>query len=334
MHDCRKTKKKLVELVFGELEAGPQQAMLAEVSSCSTCSGEYQSLLATLRLFDQTADAVLPDESYWAGYEARLRAKLAQPVRPKRRAGLAAFFAWLLAKPAIPLAVAAGLILIAAISAAWFSGQSVSNPSALTVKTTPTPQPAQADVTPKATSTPQTRIQSEQQLVVTAYSHQPRQHRQSRAVAKLTASVPDDLLVTNALFQETQRRLSSDVSPVAAPAAHFEKAELLLRSFRNARAGSNSAVIDLAYEKREASKLVYDNILLRRAVEAKGYLPVEEALNSLEPLLLDIANLPDKPSRDEVRLIRERIQKQEMIATLQIVSSGTERFSPPALLNP
>jgi hypothetical protein len=119
-----------------------------------------------------------------------------------------------------------------------------------------------------------------------------------------------------------------------APASHLEKAQLLLRSFRHVRTEGKDNAIDLAYEKRQAGKLVYDNILLRREAEAKGHLPVEEALNSLEPLLLDIANLSDKPSRSEVQMIRERIHKQEIIAMLQIVSSGTERFSSPALLNP
>jgi hypothetical protein len=53
----------------------------------------------------------------------------------------------------------------------------------------------------------------------------------------------------------------------------------------------------------------------------KGNLPAEELLGSLEPLLLDIANLPEKPSQDDMRSVKERIQKTEMIATLQIYSA-------------
>ncbi|MDQ3011714.1 MAG: hypothetical protein M3X11_13530 [Acidobacteriota bacterium] len=334
MHDCRKTKKNLVDLVFGEYKAGQQQEGLAEIRSCPSCSQEYQSMLATLRVFDQAADAVMPEESYWIGYEARLRTRLAEPVAPNRQERLAALFAWLLAKPAIPLALAAGLILIATISTAWFSRQGVGNPPVLVVKTTPTPQPSPTGMTSEQTGAAQTEIQSEQRLVVAANSRQPRQHRQPGTGAKLTVSAPEELIATNLLFRGTTRPLPSDVLPVAVSASHFEKAQLLLRSFRNARDQGKSAAIDVAYEKRQAGKLVYDNILLRRDAEAKGNLPVEEALNSLEPLLLDIANLSDKPSRGEVQVIRERIQKQEIIATLQITSFGTERFSPPALLNP
>lgn len=319
MHDCRKTKKNLVDLVFGELEAGQQQQALAEIRSCPSCSEKYLSMQATLRVFDQAADAAMPEESYWIGYDARLRAKLAEPVAPNRRERLVTLFSWPLAKPAFAVAIAAGVILIAAISATWFSRQSVGNTPVLVVQTTPTP--SQTTPTPTPAGTPQNEFLPEQQSVVAVNPRQPRHPRPPRTAVKPQASVPDDLI-------------ASDISPVAAPASHFEKAQLLLRSFRNARAEGKSAAIDLAYEKRQAGKLIYDNILLRRDAEAKGYLPVEEALNSLEPLLLDIANLPDKPSRGEVQVIRERIQKQEIIATLQVVSFGTERFSPPALLNP
>jgi len=65
--------------------------------------------------------------------------------------------------------------------------------------------------------------------------------------------------------------------------------------------------------------LLYKNVLLRRDAEAKGNLPVEELLGSLEPFLLDIANLPEKPSSNEVRSIKERMQKKEIVSALQII---------------
>lgn len=102
---------------------------------------------------------------------------------------------------------------------------------------------------------------------------------------------------------------------------HFEKAQLMLRSFRNASATKGSAEIDLDYEKRLSQRLLYQNILLRRDAEMKGNLPAEEALGDLEPFLLDIANLPDKPSRDELDGIRERLRRKELIASLQISSA-------------
>lgn len=104
-------------------------------------------------------------------------------------------------------------------------------------------------------------------------------------------------------------------------ASHFERAQLLLRSFRNAEISDNQGGPDVSYEKEQSRNLVYENIILRRDAEAKGSVQVESVLSSLEPFLLDIANLPDHPSSDEVKSIKERIQKKEIVATLQVYSS-------------
>jgi len=102
---------------------------------------------------------------------------------------------------------------------------------------------------------------------------------------------------------------------------HIERSQFLLRDFRNLTVSENANVLDITYERERSRKLLSDNILLRRNAESTGNLPVEELLGSLEPILLDIANLPEKPAGDDVRLIRERIQKKEIIATLQVYSA-------------
>jgi hypothetical protein len=306
MHDCRKTKPNLIDLVFGEMDASQQQRALAEVRNCPACLAEYNSMQATLRMFDQAADAAMPEESYWAGYEARLRAKLndvgqtsvCPSALDRLKSVPRALFAFLLARPAIPATVAA-LMLLVAISAVWFSKQETREPQVLVASTTPTPTPTPAIATP----TPTGEVQPEPRSTLAVKLRQP---RRTRPVEQAEETIADTLAVAD-------------------PATHLENAQLLLRAFRNAEPAN------LAYEKRQARKLVFDNILLRREAEAKGNLPVEEALNSLEPLLLDIANLPAKASRSDVQMIRERIQKQEIIATLQIVGTGAERFGAPAL---
>lgn len=324
MHDCHKMKPRLLELVFAELDAGPRPAEVAEMRACPVCSEEYQSMLATLRIADQAAEAVEPEESYWIGYEARLRAKLAASVEANRRERLAAWWgnrqAWFSANLVLPAGIAAVLLLVIAGARGWFLQRDGGKQPVLAVKTTPAPQsspiPGAQD---QAGPNPQFR--REPSPILAGKGHPLRRPHPPRQVEKPASFPPDDAS-------------AADELSVVAPASHFEKAQLLLRSFRNSRNEETGSVTDLAYEKRTAGKLIYDNILLRREAEAKGNLPVEETLNSLEPLLLDIANLPDKPSRGDVQAIRQRIQKQEIIATLQIVSSETERFSPPALLTP
>lgn len=104
-------------------------------------------------------------------------------------------------------------------------------------------------------------------------------------------------------------------------ARHLEQAQMLLRSFKNVSLDSDDYVVDATYEKERSRSILQKNVLLRRNAEAKGNLPAGELLGSLEPLLLDIANLPEKPSQDDVRSVKERIQKTEIIATIQIYSA-------------
>jgi hypothetical protein len=101
--------------------------------------------------------------------------------------------------------------------------------------------------------------------------------------------------------------------------------QLLLRSFRNTPSEEGAADIDLAYEKRLSRELLSKNRLLRRSAENKEDSRAEELLNHIEPLLLDIANLPDKPTQDEVRSVKELIREQKIIATLQIYSAREVR---------
>jgi hypothetical protein len=103
-------------------------------------------------------------------------------------------------------------------------------------------------------------------------------------------------------------------------ARHVEQAQLLLRSFRNARPADagRRASSDIAYEKRRSRKLLYENIVLRREAANRGNLPVESLLDSLEPILIDIANLPDKPAPADLRLINERMRRKNLVAMLQI----------------
>lgn len=100
---------------------------------------------------------------------------------------------------------------------------------------------------------------------------------------------------------------------------HIEKAQMLLRSFRNVEPNQRR-VIDVSYERKLSRELLYQNIVLRRDAQAKGEEPVAQLLDSLEPYLIDIANLPGKASREDLASIKDRMQKKEIVATLQVYS--------------
>ena len=80
-HDCQATEESLVELLFGEVEGGAREALLEEVVRCERCAARYRSMTETLRVFDEAAETSLPAESFWDGYEERLRRRMAQEIR-------------------------------------------------------------------------------------------------------------------------------------------------------------------------------------------------------------------------------------------------------------
>lgn len=98
---------------------------------------------------------------------------------------------------------------------------------------------------------------------------------------------------------------------------HAERVERLLRSFRNARLTDDDSTLDVADARRLSKHLLYSNIALRREAAGAGDLPVEGLLDSVEPILLDISNLPNNPSPDAVGSIKERIRRRQLVGVLQ-----------------
>lgn len=122
--------------------------------------------------------------------------------------------------------------------------------------------------------------------------------------------------------------LSEPVRPADAQtmtALHFEKAETLLRAFRNVQLDDPDAANRVDYERRRAKQLVYQNMMLRREADASGDVQIASLLESLEPILLDIANLPARLDDDSVHVIRERVERKNIVALLQINSTALAR---------
>ena len=108
-------------------------------------------------------------------------------------------------------------------------------------------------------------------------------------------------------------------------ALHFEKSETLLRAFRNVRMNERGSLAEVRYEKKRAQQLVYQNMMLRREADASGDVQISSLLESLEPILLDIANLPERPNEDTVRTIRERVERKNIVPLLRVNSTALAR---------
>lgn len=151
----------------------------------------------------------------------------------------------------------------------------------------------------------------------------PRVRRAPVRLPQLETSAPD-FVNANADVATVALVRSADAETLTA--RHVEQAELLLRTFRNARvATAGGAAGDLSYERRRAQQLLYQNIVLRREAVSTGNVQVATLLDSLEPILLDIANLPTNVNAADISAIRERVQRKNLVALLQVNSTALAR---------
>jgi hypothetical protein len=290
MHDCRKTQLQMTDWLFEDTTA----PRMTQIGDCQSCYEQYHALRTALHSFDQASTVMMPEENYWAGFEAVLRVKLAQDVKPKRSHRLAWRFGWL-----VPAAVGLVVLLFAVL------GHSRA------------PQVDTEDQIAANLVKPNQRTTEAEQEAPKYNPKKRRAEKPAKPERKEPSRPPDK-----------KPYLLSDPNPILAMNAvasfenpttskHFERAQMLLRAFRNAPASGNTT-FDLAYEKKRARHLLYETIVMRREAETRGDWPMEEVLSNLEPLLLDIANLPQRPTTDDVTPIRERMQKQEIVAKLQL----------------
>jgi hypothetical protein len=101
-------------------------------------------------------------------------------------------------------------------------------------------------------------------------------------------------------------------------ARHVEQTQMLLRSFKNVRPSEDTNTVNVAYERNLSRKLLAENATLKLDAETRGDKDTRQVLDTIEPFLLDIANLREQPSREEVRSIKERVTKNDIIAALQV----------------
>lgn len=111
---------------------------------------------------------------------------------------------------------------------------------------------------------------------------------------------------------------SLDASDVA---RHAERVEVALSSFLNSNAGGRRNV-DVSYEKRRSQELLLRNVLLRQKARGEGDLPREELLARVEPILVEISNLPAEASPEEVRQVKEQLRKKGVVSALRLFPTG------------
>lgn len=334
MHDCAKTQEQLVDLLLGELTPEEARLVAAEAEACADCRREHAALAETLRAFDRASDAALPDETFWAGYHERLREKITAEATGGGGAKVLMFRLPGTRFRFTPIQAAAALLIIGVVGGGlWIALRSGGSSPSIIKVIDPLPE--------TATSTPAPRKEEPRRLPMPEPAPQqtpkpiqvvnpPRQNKPSGTPTP-SRRAPKGIAPENTRPTELPLLAVGLPTPMFTPdtVSHFEKAQFMLRTLRNSTDVEIAETV--AYERQLSRGLLTRNIVLRREAERSGNVPLGTVLNQLEPLLIDIANLPDKPSREEVQTIRDRMRRKEIIATLQTYTRLNDMPNPSSI---
>lgn len=302
--------EKISSLIDGELAAAEAREVERHLLTCAQCAEarvDFLSLRNQISSFEASLPAAVQNRA--------LEKILAGGRRDTRASALGRRWSWNWGYGVAALAsIAIVALIISLISFKQPSEQVAFNGPASVATPTPSHQvearPDKTDKEPdKQTEAPKPKPTPARRPLV----REPKPGEQFAAIPKT--------IVPKTIVPETIR--SADAQTMTA--LHFEKAENLLRAFRNVRLDDADAAVEVRYERKRAEQLIYQNMMLRREADAAGDVQIASLLDSLEPILLDIANLPDRPDEDTVRVIRERVERKNIVALLQINSTALAR---------
>ena len=322
---CNQTEKVSL-LIDGELPPSELPSVEQHVQECADCRAAHESFLllrTQLNSYRSTVDAAaidaalakiisprnkFPAPAVSRGWRERLAAfGFADAFTPRFAAAAAlvvlavtiGIVALLLKRPDVELVQISPSTPIAAVTpdqVADAGEQQAQKPAGA--------QPTTSDKAdkPKAAQPPARNV--------------PRAPRRRPQTAPNYSAIEDNVATNNQSLDGAEVELVT--------ARHLEQSELLLRAFRNVRSANGKAP-EIRYERERAQKLLYQNMLVRREADAKGDVQVSELLGSLEPILLDIANLSDKPRKEDVVAIKDRVERKSLVPLLQINSAAVAR---------
>ena len=275
---CEVCLARLEEYFDGELAAADREEVTAHLIACGNCATDFESLAAEQELFARYDRNVEVPPFLWTRIAARM------PAAHRRLFDLFSVRSFAAGVAMVLLAITIGLLYLTAET--QISTEQKHDWGAKQVNTPPAPKPELLALKPKPRRTVKPAI---------------------KPAVKGEPLDQSDVWSTDLVSLDIDERDT---------ARHIEQTEMLLRSIRNFSVSESDEEIDVSYDKELSRRLLNENIVLRRDAEMKAKFPTKTLLADLEPFLLDIANLPDRARPEEVRAIKERVQKTEIVAAL------------------
>jgi cytosine/adenosine deaminase-related metal-dependent hydrolase len=105
---------------------------------------------------------------------------------------------------------------------------------------------------------------------------------------------------------------------VATVADHLDQSQRALLELAN---GSDDGAPDSPANQARAGELVAANRLYRQSASQAGEASLASVLDELERVLIEIANQPPDVTRRELREIRRRIDDEDLLFKIRVLSS-------------
>ena len=284
---CEVCLELLEEFLDGELTADEREQIDAHLIACSECSESFATLSAEQEIFARYDREVDVPPFMWT----RIAAHTVAERNVTKRGWLVTLFR----KPSLASAIAMSLLVVL-MGVVYL----------LTKHKSPEPTIANK---PSHIESPNPAPQSVESVAPKGevFTAQKKQRSRVRPPVVHTPIDQSDVLSSDVGY------LDMDDQDTA---THIEQSKLLLRSIKNVAIADNDDEIDVTYDKALSRRLLNENVVLRRDAEMKAKFPTKTLLADLEPFLIDIANLPDRARAEDVRVIKERVQKTEIVAAL------------------
>ena len=289
----------------GEAAGREAEEVRTHLMKCAACEEKYEALTAENEVYARYDRAIEISPAIWNGIAASINAEERQ-AQPESKSNFGEWLSGLFAIPSLRFAMpAVALVLIAVVvGVAYLRMRPPHAPSNATVDLVAGALPKPAGN--KSIGPPPPFVKKEDGSngpTLLAVKYEPRTNRVTRSTDQSDV-LPD----TDAQSGDLEDRDT---------ATHLEQAQNLLTSFRNIKYSDTDEEVDVSFEKSESRRLLSENVVLRREAEQAGKFPAKSMLGSLEPFLIDIANLPDKAKPADVRQITDRVQRTEIVAELR-----------------
>ena len=290
----------------GEASERETDQVRAHLSTCLACENQFEALTAENEIYASYDRELNVSPAVWNGIAARIATEDRQSGRGPK-VGFTEWLSGLFAVPSLRFAMpTVALVAIAVVVGVAYWKMRPAQPTKDNTANVNSLPPS----IPGATEQPPTPASP-----VGSQGGQDRKKDKSLVASAGPRHTPKPPRVTD----------QSDVLPDANDtdladrdtASHLEQAQNLLVSFRSLKYSDDDQEVDVSYEKAESRRLLSENVVLRRDAEMSGKFPAKSMLGSLEPFLIDIANLPDKAKPSDVREITDRVQKTEIVAELK-----------------